>query len=180
MPINSLQEKFTHELADIYDAEHQFLKGQEELLQNATDPKLKEMLTQHIEETRQQIKNLEQVFSLLAEQPRREMCDGARGLVSEGQKLIREIPNQEVLRDCAIVGAANKVEHYEISTYRGLITGAELTGQQEVADLLEQNLQQEERTAERLEQSLTQFLQQAAQVEGTRAGDAQAQAYPTV
>lgn len=161
MAINNLQEKFTHELGDIYDAEHQFLKGQEEMLRNASDTKLKQMITQHMEQTRQQINNLEQVFQALGEQPKREMCDGAKGIVSEGQKLLRETSGNPQVRDCAIAGAASKVEHYEIAAYRGLITAAELTGQQEVVSLLQQNLEQEESTARQIEQSTPELLQKA-------------------
>jgi ferritin-like metal-binding protein YciE len=166
MAINSLQEKFTHELGDIYDAEHQFLKGQEEMLQNATDPQLKQMIQQHMEQTRGHIRNLEQVFNLMGQQPQRVMCDGAKGLVSEGQKLIKETAGADAVRDCAIAGAAHKVEHYEIASYWGLITGAELMGQQEIVSVLQQNLQQEEQTAALIEQSTPMLLQTAMQAEG--------------
>ena len=90
MAIDNLQEKFLHELGDIYDAEHQFLKGQEEMLQNASDPNLQQMIQQHSEQTRQQIRNLEQIYNLLGIQPQRVMCDGAKGIVSEGQKIMKE------------------------------------------------------------------------------------------
>ena len=166
MAINNLQDKFIHELGDIYDAEHQFLKGQEEMLRNATDSKLKQMIQQHIEQTHQQISNLEQVYTALGQQPERVMCDGAKGIVSEGQKLLKETAGAPELRDCAIAGAASKVEHYEIATYRGLIQDAQLTGQQKIVSLLQQNLQQEESTAKLIEQSSPQLLQKAAQAEG--------------
>jgi ferritin-like metal-binding protein YciE len=166
MAINSLQEKFIHELGDIYDAEHQFLKGQEEMLRSATDSRLQQMIQQHIEQTRQQISNLEQVYNALGQKPERVMCDGAKGIVSEGQKILKETSGAPELRDCAIVGAASKVEHYEISTYRGLIQGAQLMGQQRIVSLLLQNLQQEENTAKLVEQSTPPLLEKAAQAEG--------------
>ena len=182
MAIKNLQEKFINELGDIYDAEHQFLKGQEEMLQNATDPTLQQMITTHIEQTRQQIQNLEQVFSALGQQAQREMCAGAKGIVTEGQKLMKETASNPELRDCAIGGADSKVEHYEISSYRGLITAAELMGQQGVVNLLQQNLEQEESTAALIEQSTPQLLQKAMQAEGLQTtGNANSfdQAYPT-
>ncbi len=167
MPINNLQEKFIHELGDIYDAEHQFLKGQEEMLQNATDANLREMITNHIEQSKGQVRNLEEVFRVLGETPKREMCDGAKGIVSEGQKLMRETAGGSAgLRDCAILGAASKVEHYEISSYRGLITAADLMGQEEIVSLLQQNLEQEESTAQLIEDSEPVLLQTAMQMEG--------------
>src|SRR5690349_484699 len=104
MAINSLQEKFTHELGDIYDAEHQFLKGQEEMLQNATDPNLQQMIQKHMQQTQQQIQNLKQVFNVLGQQPQRVMCDGAKGIVSEGQKTMKETSGSPAIRDCAIAG----------------------------------------------------------------------------
>src|SRR5688572_8877265 len=104
MAIKNLNDKFMHELGDIYDAEHQFLKGQEEMLKNASDPTLKQMITTHIEESQQQVRNLEQVFQLLGVSAQREMCDGAKGIVSEGQKMMRETSGAPDVRDCAIAG----------------------------------------------------------------------------
>ena len=169
MAIRNLQEKFVHELEDIYDAEHQFLEGQQEMLQKAKDPNLANMITQHIDQTQQHIANLEQVFNLLGQKANRTTCAGAKGIVTEGQKLFKEIGNdhQELL-DCAIAGAASKVEHYEISTYRGLIQAADLTGQREIVSLFQQNLQQEEQTAQLIEQSTPQLLQTAMQFEGSQ------------
>ena len=172
MPIANLNQKFIHELGDIYDAEHQFLKGQQEMLQNATDPMLQQMITRHMEETREQIQNLEQVFSLMGTSPQREMCDGAKGIVSEGQKLMQETSSAPAVRDCAIAGGAAKVEHYEMSAYRGLITGAQLMGQREIVGLLQANLQQEEQTARLVEQSLPTLLQTAMAEEGMMVQDA--------
>ncbi len=180
MAINNLQEKFAHELGDIYDAEHQFLKGQEEMLQNATDSNLQQMIQKHIQQTQQQIKNLEQIFSALGKQPERVMCDGARGIVSEGQKGMKETSGSPAIRDCAIAGAADRVEHYEIAVYRGLITAASLMGQQEIVSLLQENLEQEESTAALIEQSAPTLLQKAMQAEGLSSQTSGFnQAYPT-
>lgn len=170
MAINSLQEKFQHELMDIYDAEHQFLKGQELMLQNSSDPNLQAMIQQHIEQTRQQIRNLDQVFDLLGTKGQRVMCDGAKGILTEGQKLMQETSGVPAIRDCAIAGAASKVEHYEIAAYRGLILGAELMGQRQIVNLLTQNLQQEEQTAQLIEQSTPTLLRQAASKQATISG----------
>jgi len=90
MPIKSTREKFVHELADLYDAEHQFLAAQHLMHSKATDAKLKTMIKQHIGESEQQVKNLELVFGTLGEKPRRQHCDGAEGIVSEGKKAIEE------------------------------------------------------------------------------------------
>ncbi len=168
MPINTPNELFMHELGDIYDAEHQFLKGQQEMLQNATSPTLKQMITTHIEQTRQQIQNLEKIFGLIGAQPQREMCDAAKGIVSEGQKGLQETAGAPAVRDCAIAGAASRVEHYEMAVYRGLITSAQLMGQQEIVGLLKQNLQQEEQTANLIEQNFPTLLQTAMSKDGSQ------------
>lgn len=161
MAIKTLDEKFIHEIGDIYDAEHRFLEAQQEMMQQASDTKLKTMIREHIGQTEQHIRNLDQVYQLLGQKPQRVKCDAATGLVSEGQKGMKEASGNPAIRDCLIGGAASKVEHYEIASYRGLITGAEQMGQSQIASLLRQNLQQEEQTAQRLEQSAPQLLQNA-------------------
>ncbi len=167
--ISTTQEKFLHELGDIYDAEQQFLKGQQEMLQQASDPTLKQMLERHIGESEQQVQVLDQVFGLLGEKPKRESCAAAKGLVTEAQKVLKEAETPE-LRDCLIGGAAAKVEHYEIASYRGLIVGAQQMGQDQVVSLLQRNLQQEEQTAQKAEQSAPQLLQKAMQAETSAVG----------
>lgn len=165
MAVNSMQEKFLHEIGDIYDAETQFLKGMQEMEQKASDKTLQSMLHEHIEQTQGHIKNIEQVYTLLNQQPKRERCDAARGLVTEAQKNMQEA-GSDAIRDCLIDAAAAKNEHYEIASYRGLITSAQHMGQQQVVTLLQQNLQQEEQTARKLEQSAPQLLQRAQSAEG--------------
>ena len=167
--ITTTQEKFLHELGDIYDAEHQFLKGQQQMLQQASDPQLQSMLQEHIAVTEEQIQNLEQVFGLLGQKAKRQACPAARGLVTEAQKTMQEA-EAPALRDCVIGGAAAKVEHYEIAAYRGLVTGAQEMGQTRVVTLLRKNLRQEEQTARLIEQTAPQLLQKAMQAETSAVG----------
>lgn len=161
MAIKTLEEKMLHELADIYDAEHQFLEAQQQMISQANANTIKTMLQEHIQQTEQQIKNLEQVFQALGQQPKREKCSGASGIVSEGNKLLKEVSGNPALIDLAIAGSQAKVEHYEVASYRGLVMGAEQMGQQQILSLLRENLQQEEQTAQRVEQSTPQLIQQA-------------------
>jgi ferritin-like metal-binding protein YciE len=162
VPITNLQEKFAHELSDIYDAEHRFLEAQQQMLQEASHEELKGMIQEHIDQTRQQIQNLEQVYSQVGQQPERQTCEAAQGLVSEGQEVMQEAGSGPI-RDTLIAGSQAKVEHYEIASYQGLVAGAQQMGQQEAVNLLQQNLQQEEQTARKIEQSTPQLLQRAAQ-----------------
>ena len=137
MAMMTTQEMFQHEVGDIYDAEHRFLKGQQEMLNKASDPQLQGLIRQHIEQTQQHIKNLDQVFGLLGQQPQGVMCDSAQGLVTEAHKAMQDAASDPI-RDVLIDTAAAKVEHYEIASYRGLITDAQLMGQTEIQDLLQQ------------------------------------------
>ena len=164
MPITNTQELFLHELAEIYDAEHRFLEGQAMMVNRATDDELQSSIRNHILQTRQHIRNLEQVFRELGEESRRETNEVVQGLVSEAQTSMQETES-DVLRDCAIDAAVIKVEHFEIASYRSLVTGARLMGQSKVVDLLNANLGQEEETAQIAEQSAEKLLQEAMQAE---------------
>ncbi|HEY1420039.1 MAG TPA: DUF892 family protein [Candidatus Dormibacteraeota bacterium] len=150
MSISNSQEKFSHELADLYDAEHQFLEAQGKMLSNASDEKLRSLLEEHMAETKEQIGKLEAVFSEIREQPKRQPCSGAKGLIEEATKTMEDAGTDE-LRDAFIVGAATKAEHYEMVSYADLIEGAEMLKLKRAVKLLTENREQEVRTARRLE-----------------------------
>jgi len=158
MPINNAQELFVHNLSEIYDAEHQFVQGQQEMAQQASDQDLKSAIEEHIGQTEQHARNLEGVFEQLGQQPQRATNEVAQGLVSSAQQLMQQTQDEN-LRDCAINAAVIKVEHFEMGSYRGLVSAAQQMGQDEIVDLLQQNLQQEEQTAQTAEQSAPQLLQ---------------------
>ena len=166
MPVAKPQELLLHELCELYDAEHRFLEGQVEMVHRTADGELQSSIENHIYQTRQHIRNLEQFFRELGEEPRRETNEVARGLVSEAQEGIEEAQS-DALRDCVINAAVVKVEHFEIGSYRGLISWARLMmGQSMVVDdLLQTNLQQEEETAQIAEQSAEGLLLEAMQAE---------------
>jgi ferritin-like metal-binding protein YciE len=163
MPITSAREMFLHELGDIYDAEQQFLKGQQEMLRHATDATLKSGIEKHIAESEQHVKNVEQVFKALGEEPKAEKCPAAAGIVTEAKQGMKEA-QADAIRDCMIGESAEKVEHYEIVSYRGLIESAELMGEPEAVKLLKANLAQEEKTARQLEKHAPQLLKKALAV----------------
>ncbi len=167
MAINTLQEKYLTELSHIHDSEHRFVAAQQEMHAKATDPALKAGLEKHIAQTGQQIENLHRVYELLSEKPDRAECGICSGLIKNAQSGLEV--EDAALRDCFIGGAATMVEHYEVGVYRGLINGAELMGKTEVAQLLRQNLQQEEETAQHLESSEPMLLQTAKQREASAA-----------
>jgi ferritin-like metal-binding protein YciE len=156
------------ELGDIYDAEHRFLKGQQEMLKRASDATLRRGLERHFAETELQIGNLDQVFQILGERPKAVPSEAAKGLVREAKTGMKEARTDE-LRDCMIGGVASRIEHYEMAAYRGLLVDAELIGQREIVELLQENLQQEETTAQTLAQHAPMLAQRARQAESAMA-----------
>lgn len=162
MPITNPQEKFTHELCLVYDAEHQFLEAQQQMVQQASDGHLQSMLQNHINQTQRQIQNLEEVFDQMGQQPQRMTSQAAQGLVADGQTSLQEAESGPIV-DLLIAGAQAKVEHFEIACYQGLVTGAQQMGQGQIVDVLKQNLLQEQETARMVEQSTPQLEQKAMQ-----------------
>jgi ferritin-like metal-binding protein YciE len=165
MTIGNAQELFVHELGEVYDAEHRFIVGQQEMAEHATDESLKEAIQEHLEQTEKHAANVERVFTELGREARRETNEAARGLVSEAQEGIQQAQS-EALRDAAVVSAVIKVEHFEMGSYRSLLTAANLMGQTEIERLLRENMQEEEETARIAEQSAEELLQKAMQEGG--------------
>ncbi|TME72136.1 MAG: DUF892 family protein [Chloroflexi bacterium] len=99
MPITNSQEKFVHELADMYDAEHQFLEAMGKMRAQATDEKLQTMLEDHMQQTEEQIRKLEDVFAEAGQEPERQQCMGAKGLVEEASKMMEEAGSDEILTE---------------------------------------------------------------------------------
>jgi ferritin-like metal-binding protein YciE len=168
MPISNAQELFIHELGEIYDAEHRFIEGQQEMIEHATDQSLKSAIQEHLQQTRQHAVNIEKVFTELDQEAQRETNEVAKGLVSEAQEGIQEAQS-DALCDSAIVSSVIKVEHFEMGSYRSLVTGARLMGQTEIQRLLRENMQQEEETARIAENSAEELLRKAMQ-EGEQEG----------
>ena len=161
MPITNAQEKFAHELGDIYDAEHQFLDALRKMREKASDEKLKAMLEEHAAQTEEQIVRLEKVFSEAGMSPERQPCAGAHGLIQEATKTIEEAQSPEI-RDAIILGAATKAEHYEMVSYKDLIDGATMLKMRGAARLLTENREEEVKTARKLERAAPRIEKAAA------------------
>ena len=165
MAIGSTTQKFDHELGDIYNAEHQIEKALQQMISQASDQRLKNLFQEHLRQTQQQIKRLDQVWSLLGEQPRQVTCDGMSGILTEGKKNMQEAQT-DTLRDGLMAGSADKVERYEMVSYSNLIQGAQMMGQNQIADLLRQNLDEEQWMAQQLEQCEPDLSRKAMAAEG--------------
>jgi ferritin-like metal-binding protein YciE len=162
MKMQSLHEAMLDTLKDTYDAEHQITKALPEMIAAVKSPQLKEAFQTHLRQTEEQIRMVESVFEMLGERPSRKKCDGMAGLLKEGQHLIEEGGDPEVL-DAALLAAAQKVEHYEISAYGTLRTWANQMGHRDIAMIFDQLNRQEEQTDRLLTQLAESRINQKAQ-----------------
>ncbi|MFN8473353.1 MAG: ferritin-like domain-containing protein [Anaerolineae bacterium] len=157
MQLNSVHSLFLSELADMYDAEQQITKALPQMIDETKDSRLKNRLQTHLEETRQQVKNLEACFQSLGEKAEAEKCMGIAGIIGEKQKMTGEKPSQDVLQAIDL-GAGLKVENYEIASYTSLVGMAVMMGHAECERLLKENLQQENDMARFLEQNSARLM----------------------
>ncbi len=142
MAVDTLRTHLIEELADLLDAERQLTAALPKMAASAKTPRLKAAFRRHLEETRGQIRRLNQAFRLLGEKPRRETCEGMKGLLTEGEEVMNKTP-AGALRDAVMVTSAQKVEHYEIASYGTARTYAEVLGESGVARILAQTLKEE-------------------------------------
>nr|WP_044129389.1 ferritin-like domain-containing protein [Rudanella lutea] len=161
--MTTMDEFMEHTIQDLYSAEQQALEAMPQLAERVQNDKLRQAFTTHMRETEQQLQRLEQIAQQLGIEPEGEVCLAMQGLIEEAQDLIDQLEDGE-LADAAIIGAAQKMEHYEIASYGTARTLAQQAGQQQVAELLEQTLNEEKATDEKLTVIATSGVnQQAAQ-----------------
>lgn len=145
-----LKEFFVAALKDIYWAEKHLTKALPKMAKAATTEELKEALMTHLDETKAQADKLVQVFEQLGMKAVAKKCEAMEGLVKEGEEVIEETEDGSYTRDVAIIMAAQKVEHYEIASYGGLVQLATVLGEAEAATLLEEILDEEKAADEKL------------------------------
>ncbi|AUJ13916.1 hypothetical protein BVV20_19930 [Xanthomonas oryzae pv. oryzae] len=149
MAIKTVEELFIHELSDIYSAEKQLTKSLPRLARAASEPKLKQAFEVHLEETQGQIERIDQVVDVLGIKLKRIKCAAMEGLVEESREVIDEIEAGPV-RDAALIGGAQKVEHYEIASYGTIAAMAKQLGYADALPLLIATLEEEKATDEKL------------------------------
>jgi ferritin-like metal-binding protein YciE len=149
MKLESIENLFLHEVKDLFSAEKQLVKALPKMAKGASSQALQEGIEDHLEQTKGHVERLERVFKLLDKSPRAEHCKGMEGLIEEGSDLLEEDGEPHV-KDAALIAAAQRVEHYEISGYGTARTLAELLGLGEAVDLLQQTLDEEKETDEKL------------------------------
>lgn len=151
MKMMSMHDLFVHNIKDLYSAEKQITKALPKMIKKTQTPELKQAFETHLEQTEQQIKRLEQIAEMIGSSPSGMKCKGMEGLIEEGRELLEEDIDPTVL-DAAMIGAAQKIEHYEISGYGTACAHAELLGHDQALTLLRETLGEEEETDHLLSQ----------------------------
>jgi ferritin-like metal-binding protein YciE len=149
MSLESLKDLYIEQLQDLYSAENQILKALPDMEQRAQHPELKSAFQEHRRVTEEQVRRLEQIFDDLGQSPRGHHCKGMEGLIKEGQEMLKEKGDDDVI-DAGLIAAAQRVEHYEIAGYGTVRTFAQQLGHNHHVDLLQRTLDEEGETDKKL------------------------------
>lgn len=165
MKNSPLHKFFVSALKDIYFAENAIVDALQKMEAAATTEELKEAFEDHQLQTKKHISRLEKVFKLIDEKPEKKECKAIKGIIEEGEEIMKSTEEGSMTRDAALIIAAQKVEHYEIATYGGLAQLAITMGHDKAADLLEKTLQEEEDTDYNLTEIAEMYINFDAQQE---------------
>jgi len=157
----TLHDAFVDELRDTYDAEKQLLKALPKMAKAASSPELKAAFESHLEETRGQVRRLEQVFETIDEPVKGKHCDGIAGIIEEGKSIMEE-DFDDVTMDACLIAGGQRAEHYEMAAYGTLVAWARAMGHNEAAMLLQENLDEEKAADEKLSDLAEGGINQAA------------------
>ena len=166
MKLQTLEDLFLHELKDLYSAENQLVKALPKMAKAATNPDLKAGFEEHLEQTKLHVERLTQIGKELGQKLSGHTCKAMEGLVEEGADLIDEDAEDSV-RDAGLIGAAQRVEHYEIAGYGTARALATQLGHDEFAELLEETLNEEKET----DAKLTELAESAVNIEADAADE---------
>lgn len=155
--MNNLRDLLADELKDLYSAEKQLTKAIPKMAKGASDPELKQALEKHLVETEGQVARLEKIAEMLEVRPVGKKCKGMEGVIEEGSEVL-ELEGGDDVVDLALIGAASRVEHYEISGYMSAISLAERMGKTDVVRLLNESLTEEENAEQTLREAASRML----------------------
>jgi ferritin-like metal-binding protein YciE len=141
--MSTLEDLYHGQIKDLYDAEHRILEALPKMEKEATSQELKDAINNHYAETEKQVERLERIFENHGMEPKREACKAMKGLIEEGESELKEWKGDDYVKDAAIIAAAQRVEHYEISGYGSAKTFAQMLGFQEDIRLLDETLEEE-------------------------------------
>jgi ferritin-like metal-binding protein YciE len=142
LKLDSLRDLYIEELRDLYSAENQLIKALPKMAEAASDAELKQAFLDHLEQTENHAARIEQIFEALDEKPTGETCQAMEGLIKEGSQMIKA-QGDPVVRDSGLIGAAQRVEHYEMAGYGTARSLAQRLGEQEAVELLQETLDEE-------------------------------------
>ena len=142
MKLDSLRTLWIEEMRDLYNAETQLVKALPKMAKKATNPELREAFENHLEETKNHVQRLEEIFGRLGKKPSGKTCKAMKGLIEEGAEMLQEDGPDSVI-DAGIIASAQRVEHYEIAGYGVVRTFAAILGEDEAEDLLQETLDEE-------------------------------------
>lgn len=149
MKLNSLNKLYLEELRDLYSAETQLVKALPKMAKGASSDELREAFESHLEQTKEHVERLTEIFDRLEEKPTGKTCQAMKGLIGEGSEMLEQEGDESVI-DAGLIAAAQRVEHYEIAAYGTVRTFANLLGEDEAAELLQQTLDEEGETDKQL------------------------------
>jgi ferritin-like metal-binding protein YciE len=167
MRLKNLDALFLHELKDLYSAEKQLTKALPKMAKAASNEELRQAFEEHLKETETQVTRLEEIFEDLEATSRGPKCAGMEGLIEEAKELLEEDTEPRV-RDAALICAAQRVEHYEIAGYGCVRSLAQQLGRNELADELQETLDEEKQTNEKLNQLALGEINEKAMAASTR------------
>lgn len=161
-----LQKFFIDQLKDLYYAEQELLKTMPEMKSAATTEELEDAIEDHMKQTQRHVKRLEKVFHMIGQKPEGKRCEAMDGLIKELKTILRETEESTMTRDAALIIAAQKIEHYEIASYGGLVALAVTLGLERAADILDKTLAEEEMTDQMLTDIAEAYINVEAEHEG--------------
>jgi ferritin-like metal-binding protein YciE len=149
MKLDTLKKLYLEELRDLYSAETQLVKALPKMAKGASSDELKQAFESHLEQTKEHVERLDEIFARLDEKPTGKTCKAMKGLIEEGSEMLEQEGEDSVI-DAGLIGAAQRVEHYEIAAYGTVRTFANLLGEDDAAELLQETLDEEGETDKEL------------------------------
>lgn len=159
--MDTLEDLYEDLLKDLYSAEKQLVKALPKMAKNADSPDLQKAFEEHLDQTEKHVERIERIFSNLGGSPRGKKCVGMEGLIEEGNELLKEEVEPDVL-DAGLIAAAQKVEHYEIASYGTARAWAEKMGHDDAARLLQQTLEEEAMANDKLTELAESYINMEA------------------
>lgn len=149
MTVDSIERLFIEQLKDLYSAENQIIRALPKMANAATSKELKKAFENHLRETEGQVERLVQICNIVGSNPKGKTCEGIKGVLEEGASMLHDAAEGDV-RDAAMISAAQRVEHYEMAAYGTVRTYAQLLGQTQCAELLDETLEEEKAADQKL------------------------------